>query len=878
MVMSRLNTPQPPPAGLSLNSPSTPHGSSPLASPAVASTPSPAHSLGYAGGLTASPTRIEQERGLVIPTDRTIEELEEKWLHKLGRLRVDREVVLTGYALYGIRPWFLSRTHWAHTIVTQTGKPSEHITCYVLVPEPDLAPGAREQELAAAIRLLADETRSHPKKTEHGTLLVTSPVGYGQEITPISGGDFRDTRPYVLLNTGLRRLGCGGRAAMGMESPLPAVRRKFYEYYRFPAPPGAPGMSLSRAASPTASPTAPSPAGSSPTRLSGFSPADPILHDPILTTVVETVRLVQAALALWGLYMPDREPALDGMFCDETKAAIFMWRRDMGMEHEGGLKLEKETSGGCIDPKTLAALLSSVTSTRYQLTALGVEKLPKDPFASTRRFLDAWQGYLASVGKTLSWPYLCVPGLHVVSGHYVAERKGHPDPLKVHRLLLSGVASATSTLSANLKGGADDTPLRKREHLRRHDVETRDYASGLELIVADADVGVVAPPDIITTDLEAYTRGVLKSKEKEWDVMGARRIAALWSGHPGGGLHLHGQGFRTRRLEALGRRRPTVIDEDDDGEGRARHAFKGMTAKTGQALRDGFGLVAKRGATYETSDSEGGRQIRRKQSAVPTVVEPDVEEIDDQLRGHTLSPSPSHSGRHLEPRPMKRPTIVTSLSEDGSEGSYRSCREEDWRSQRSAVSVGRERRQRILSTASDSADVEVGADGMEWTVVGPVGTGKGQPGATAPRVETRREQLAADVELCAVVLELRARERDLAKRARDVKALERSVFVATQSLIDAIRDRRAKIDALQAEAAGVERELHRAADDVDDDEALSWAGRKIEFYLSEDVNTGEVAWSLRELGRWWERMREGMRKREREAEEGRGWWWLGLGM
>ena len=36
---------------------------------------------------------------------------------------------------------------------------------------------------------------------------------------------------------------------------------------------------------------------------------------------------------------------------------------------------QKETSGGCIDPKTLAALLSSITSTRYQLDALDVEKV-----------------------------------------------------------------------------------------------------------------------------------------------------------------------------------------------------------------------------------------------------------------------------------------------------------------------------------------------------------------------------------------------------------------------------------------------------------------------------------------------------------------------
>jgi hypothetical protein len=57
---------------------------------------------------------------------------------------VDREVVVHGYSLYALRTWsvvvdirihytdtsftrYLSRTHWSHTIVTQTGKPNEHV-------------------------------------------------------------------------------------------------------------------------------------------------------------------------------------------------------------------------------------------------------------------------------------------------------------------------------------------------------------------------------------------------------------------------------------------------------------------------------------------------------------------------------------------------------------------------------------------------------------------------------------------------------------------------------------------------------------------------------------------------------------------------------
>jgi hypothetical protein len=56
--------------------------------------------------------------------------------------------------------------------------------------------------------------------------------------------------------------------------------------------------------------------------------------------VVEVVKLVQAALALWGLFGTDREDLdINGLFCDETKAGIFKWRHMMGMEKET-LKLE----------------------------------------------------------------------------------------------------------------------------------------------------------------------------------------------------------------------------------------------------------------------------------------------------------------------------------------------------------------------------------------------------------------------------------------------------------------------------------------------------------------------------------------------------------
>jgi hypothetical protein len=60
--------------------------------------------------------------------------------------------------------------------------------------------------------------------------------------------------------------------------------------------------------------------------------------------VVEVVKLVQAALALWGLFGADRDDLdINGLFCDETKAGIFKWRHLMGMEKET-LRLEVSTA------------------------------------------------------------------------------------------------------------------------------------------------------------------------------------------------------------------------------------------------------------------------------------------------------------------------------------------------------------------------------------------------------------------------------------------------------------------------------------------------------------------------------------------------------
>jgi hypothetical protein len=117
--------------------------------------------------------------------------------------------------------------------------------------------------------------------------------------------------------------------------------------------------------------------------------------------------------------------------------------------------------------------------------------------------------------------FLDVHSIRTLNKAYLARRSKYS--------VLSGVVHATSSLSANLKGGnAEDGPLRRREH--RPDISTDTHA-GIHLIVPDDEVGSSAAPDVITTNLEAYTSGIKRSKEKDWEQMGAKRIGDLWKGN-----------------------------------------------------------------------------------------------------------------------------------------------------------------------------------------------------------------------------------------------------------------------------------------------------------------------------------------------------------
>jgi hypothetical protein len=59
--------------------------------------------------------------------------------------------------------------------------------------------------------------------------------------------------------------------------------------------------------------------------------------------VKEIVKLIQASLAIWGLFGSNREDLeVDGLFCNETKEGITRWMQIMGMHEHSEVSLVRE--------------------------------------------------------------------------------------------------------------------------------------------------------------------------------------------------------------------------------------------------------------------------------------------------------------------------------------------------------------------------------------------------------------------------------------------------------------------------------------------------------------------------------------------------------
>jgi len=190
------------------------------------------------------------------------------------------------YQLYAVEKWIVQRKHNTFLVVF-TGVPDHTISLDAYVPDPAHDPVAAWHAAIALLR--ADGAK--PKLTAHGTLMVTSLAHFRSDYTivHIPSGNFPQVRDQLYANINLLRMGCSGRSALTLEDPSDSTKDRFISSYHLP---------LKTKVCPT-----------------------------FVATVLELVKLVQASLAIFGMFPL---ASFDGLLCDDSVDGIKHWVAHVG--------------------------------------------------------------------------------------------------------------------------------------------------------------------------------------------------------------------------------------------------------------------------------------------------------------------------------------------------------------------------------------------------------------------------------------------------------------------------------------------------------------------------------------------------------------------
>ncbi|KAJ7908344.1 hypothetical protein B0H13DRAFT_2662099 [Mycena leptocephala] len=350
---------------------------------------------------------------------------------------VTERLELEGYQIYAVEKWIVERDRPVTVLTVYTGDPAHRITVTALSPAASLSPAEATAEWDKAILHLRRDAR--PKETPHGIVLATSLAHFRSDYTIVNipTGDFMQARDQLYTNINLLRMGCSGRSALTLEEPSETTKDRFIATYHLP------DTIVSGAASvPLAEPqTLPCEASPAPLHLAPDcpplrrfkgrlvthrlppTPNKPPHHAPYThlyrpfgltspspattpggryaskgksradratfsASVLELVRLLQACLAIFGLFPADSR-ALDGLLCDKTVEGLGTWVTDVGEQC-----VNLEATERIADPAVVCALLSLVLATRNKLAAAGFSHVtPKDPFLRPHAFLVALSAY-----------------------------------------------------------------------------------------------------------------------------------------------------------------------------------------------------------------------------------------------------------------------------------------------------------------------------------------------------------------------------------------------------------------------------------------------------------------------------------------------------
>lgn len=324
----------------------------------------------------------------------------ERWIGRKSRLEiVENHVELQGYQMYAVEKWIVERVRPVTVLIVYTGDPSHKITVSVLKPAGFLTHQEGELELKLSVQHLRKDG-ARPKQTPLGILMVTSLANFRSDYTivQIPDGDFLAVQERLYCNINLLRMGCSGRSAVTLEEPSETTKDRFKSLYFIPDTPSAthPFRSKSppnlRAQTRTFS-HSPSPliildtlnsssshvqslhTGASPQHnTSSIIAQQSQRHPYFAATVLELVKLIQAALFVCGMFPLTTLPMLDGLLCDVTIDGLQKWMVEVGESFP-----DIEASERIADPSAVAALLSFVLSARNKLASL-TQAVPKDPF------------------------------------------------------------------------------------------------------------------------------------------------------------------------------------------------------------------------------------------------------------------------------------------------------------------------------------------------------------------------------------------------------------------------------------------------------------------------------------------------------------------
>ncbi|OBZ70442.1 Protein STB6 [Grifola frondosa] len=398
---------------------------------------------------------------------------------------VEEQIELEGFQIYAVEKWVVERKRPVIVLTVYTGDPQHKITVTALTPQPSLTLLEMQLEWEKAIHDLRRDG-ARPKETDKGILMVTSLANFRSDYTivHIPRGNFIDVREQLYTNISLLRMGCGGRSALTLEEPSDATKDRFIAMYHV--------------------------ADKTPARSCALFNA----------TVLELVRLIQAALSIFGMFDICSEER-NGLLCDVTCEGIQRWVLEIG---EPCMKVEPMER--VADPTVVAALFSLILSTRGQLHALG-QVVPKDPFLDPSTFVRSLASFHASKphyahSQSLSLPSttqsstLASPSVPpVATAATSSSSSSSPPTVFLTKPLIASIQAAYEKVRQSesykvhrvLKNKLDDLAT----DLRTHGVDT---AGG-------TGVGCT------TADLAAFVKALIGSKDAP------QSLRYLWTGRPG---------------------------------------------------------------------------------------------------------------------------------------------------------------------------------------------------------------------------------------------------------------------------------------------------------------------------------------------------------